>query len=160
MAVRLSALRATRPLLPRKIPGTHFWGWVHPRAIVRLEGLGKLKISTSSGLDSATSRLVAQCLNKLCYRVPPWKERRIKVFENCKMNRIFWSKSVCERERITGWRKLHNKELQNLCSSINIVRLAKARRMVLKEVCSLRRRDRIHTQIWTESRTGSDLYCT
>jgi hypothetical protein len=35
---------------PRKFPGTHFCrGSVDPRAIVRLEGLGKLKKSTSSG---------------------------------------------------------------------------------------------------------------
>jgi hypothetical protein len=39
-----------RPLFtPKKIPGTHFCCWVDPRAIVRLEGLGKLKKSTSSG---------------------------------------------------------------------------------------------------------------
>jgi hypothetical protein len=37
---------------------------------VRLEGLGKLKKFTSSGFDSATIRLVAQCLNQLRYRVP------------------------------------------------------------------------------------------
>jgi hypothetical protein len=45
MAVRLSVLRAGRPLPPRKIPGIHFsWGGVDPMAIVQLEGLGKLKI--------------------------------------------------------------------------------------------------------------------
>jgi hypothetical protein len=38
---------------------------------VRLEGLGKLEKSTSSGLDPATFRLVAECLNQLRYRVPP-----------------------------------------------------------------------------------------
>jgi hypothetical protein len=37
---------------------------------VRLEGLGKLKKSTSSGLDPATFRLVAYDLNQLRYRVP------------------------------------------------------------------------------------------
>jgi hypothetical protein len=37
-----------RPLfIPRNIPGTHFWleAELTPRAIVRLEGLGKLKKS-------------------------------------------------------------------------------------------------------------------
>jgi hypothetical protein len=50
MAVRLSALRAGRPLSPQED------SWysilleaVDPRAIVRLEELGKLKKSTSSG---------------------------------------------------------------------------------------------------------------
>jgi hypothetical protein len=37
--------------------------------IVQLEGLGKLKKSTSSGLEPTTFQLVAQCLNKLNYRV-------------------------------------------------------------------------------------------
>jgi hypothetical protein len=40
---------------------------------VRLEGLGQLKKNpkTSSGLEPATYRLVAQPLNQLRYRVPP-----------------------------------------------------------------------------------------
>jgi hypothetical protein len=36
------------------------WGWVDPRAIVRLEALGQLKNPmTSSGFEPATFRLVA-----------------------------------------------------------------------------------------------------
>jgi hypothetical protein len=46
-------------------------GWVDPRAIVRLEELGQLKNPMiSSGFAPATFWLVAQCLNKLRYRVP------------------------------------------------------------------------------------------
>jgi hypothetical protein len=41
---------------------------------VRLEGLGKGKFKnpvTSLGMERATYRLVAYCLNQLSYRVPP-----------------------------------------------------------------------------------------
>jgi hypothetical protein len=46
-------------------------GWVDPRGTVRMKELGKLKKSTSSGLDPATFRLAAQCLNQLRYCVTP-----------------------------------------------------------------------------------------
>jgi hypothetical protein len=41
-------------------------------ALMRLEVLGQLKNPvTSSGIEPATFRLIALCLNQLRYRVPP-----------------------------------------------------------------------------------------
>jgi hypothetical protein len=62
MAVRLSALRASRPLPPG-------------RFLVLFEaeatpGLDQFKnLMTSSGIEPAIFRLVAECLNELRYRV-------------------------------------------------------------------------------------------
>ena len=54
------------------------------------------------------------------------EERRLRVFENTVLRRIFGSK----RDEVTGeWRKLHNEELSDLYCSPNIVRLLKSRRM-------------------------------
>jgi hypothetical protein len=54
------------------------------------------------------------------------EERRLRVFENRVLRRIFRPK----RDEVTGeWRKLHNKELNKLYSSPNIVRVIKSRRM-------------------------------
>ena len=54
------------------------------------------------------------------------EERRLRVFENRVLRRVFGSK----RDEVTGeWRKLHNEELRDLYSLPNIVRVVKSTRM-------------------------------
>jgi hypothetical protein len=48
------------------------------------------------------------------------------VFENRVLRRIFGPK---RDEETGGWRKLHNEEFHNLCSSPSIIRIIKPRRM-------------------------------
>jgi hypothetical protein len=49
---------------------------------------------------------------------------RLKVFENRVLSRIFGLK---RDEATRGWKKLHNKELNDLYSSLHIVRVIKSR---------------------------------
>ena len=54
------------------------------------------------------------------------EERRLRVFENRALRRIFEPK----RNEVTGkWRKLHSEELNDLYSSPNIVQVIKSGRM-------------------------------
>ena len=54
------------------------------------------------------------------------EERRLRVFENRVMRRIFCPR----RDEVTGeWRRLHNEELYDLQSSPNITWVNKSRRM-------------------------------
>jgi len=55
------------------------------------------------------------------------EERRLKLLENRALRRIFGPK----RDEVTGeWRKLHNEEQNDLCSTSNFVRVIKSRRMI------------------------------
>jgi len=55
------------------------------------------------------------------------EKRRLRVFENMVLRRVFGPK----RDEVTGeWRRLHNKELRDLYSLPNIVRVVKSRRMI------------------------------
>ena len=55
-----------------------------------------------------------------------WEERKLRVFENMMLRRIFGPR----RDEVMGeWRRLHNKELNDLYSSPNIVQVIKSRRM-------------------------------
>jgi len=52
------------------------------------------------------------------------EERKLRVFENMVLRRIFGSR----RDEVTGkWRRLHNEELNDLYCSPNIARVIKSR---------------------------------
>ena len=54
------------------------------------------------------------------------EECRLRVFENRVLRRVFGPK----RDEVTGeWRKLHNEELNDLYSLLNIVWVVKSRQM-------------------------------
>jgi hypothetical protein len=53
------------------------------------------------------------------------EDHRLRVFENRVLRKIHGPK----REEDGSWRKLHNDELRDLYSSLNIVRVIKSRRM-------------------------------
>ena len=73
------------------------------------------------------------------------EERRLRVFENWVLWRIFGS----ERDDVTGeWKKLHNEELNNLYSSPNIFRVMKSRRMGWAGRVARIGEKRVHTGLW------------
>jgi hypothetical protein len=70
------------------------------------------------------------------------------VFENWVLRGIFRTK----RDEVTGeWRKLHNEELHDLYSSINIVRVIKSRRIKWAGKVALMGRGEVCTEFWWET---------
>ena len=94
-----------------------------------------------SVLNVGSSRLLSKNLKTKIYRTiilpvvsygcEAWsltlrEERKLRVFENMVLRRIFGPR----RDEITGeWRRLHNEELNDLCSSPNTFRVIKSRRI-------------------------------
>jgi hypothetical protein len=80
-----------------------------------------------------TERDLLQMQGALLYGCETWslalrKERRLRVFENRVLRRIFGPKTI---EVTSKWRKLHNDEINDLYSAPNIFRLTKSRSMSL-----------------------------
>jgi hypothetical protein len=66
------------------------------------------------------------------------------VSENRVLRRIFGPKG----DEVTGgWRKLHNDELHNLCSSPNIIRMMSKRMRLAGHVARMERRS-MHIGYW------------
>jgi hypothetical protein len=75
------------------------------------------------------------------------------VFENRVLRRVFGPK----RDEVTGdWRKLHNEELHNLCSSPNIIRMIKVRSMRWAGHIARMGRRGMHIGYWWESQKERD----
>jgi hypothetical protein len=86
-----------------------------------------------------------QADNYLYFTLHLKEERRLRVFENSVLRRIFGPK----KDEVTGeWRKLHNEELSDLYSSPNIMRLKKSRRMIWAGHVARRGRREAYTGFW------------
>jgi len=60
-------------------------------------------------------------------------------------------RKVCgpKKDDVTGeWRRLHNEELNDLCSSPNIIRVLKSRTMRWRGIWHVYRKGEVHTVFW------------
>jgi hypothetical protein len=81
------------------------------------------------------------------------EEHRLRVFENRVLRRIFGPK----RDEMTGgWRKLHDEELQKLCSSSSTIRMIKTRRFMWAGHVARIGETRNAYRIWLESQKERD----
>jgi len=83
----------------------------------------------SSSLQSKNFKIKINSLPVVLYGCETWsptlrEERRLRVFENRVLRRIFGPK----RDEVIEWRKLHNEEPNDLYAFPNIVRVIKSRR--------------------------------
>jgi hypothetical protein len=82
------------------------------------------------------------------------EKHRLRVFEN-RVLRIFGPK----RDEVTGgWRKLHNEELQNLCSFPSIIRTIKSRRIRWEGHVTRMVRKGMHIGYWWEFQKERDQW--
>jgi hypothetical protein len=80
------------------------------------------------------------------------EEKRLRELENRPLRRIL---GPWRGEIIGGWRKLHSKELRNLVSLPNIVRINSRMMGWARNVASIERRG-MHIRFWWESQKGTD----
>jgi hypothetical protein len=81
------------------------------------------------------------------------EEHKLRVFENRVLRNIFGPK----RDEVTGeWRKLHNKELRDLNSLPNIIRIIKSRRMRWTDHVARMGRRGMFIRYWWESQRERD----
>ena len=82
---------------------------------------------------------------KSVLRTQTYQPRRLNVFENRVLRRIFGPK----RDEVTGeWRKLHSDEVNDLYCSPNLVRVIKSKRMGWAGHVARMKRGQMNTGFW------------
>jgi len=101
-------------------------------------------------MKSVLDCVLVELLHVILYGCETWSltmraERRLWVFENGVLRRIFGSR----RDEVTGeWRKLHHEELNDLYCSPKFVRVIKSRRMKWVEHVARMGREEAYIGFW------------